>query len=108
MLNNLIDNALRYTPSPGQVTVVVKRHLTQHILAVEDTGPGIDIEERERVFDRFYRVLGTRTDGSGLGLAIVREIAVKHHASVHIMDTHVATESHTGTRIEIRFPIIDL
>ena len=108
VLNNLIDNALRYTPSPGQVTVVVKRHLTQHILAVEDTGPGIDIEERERVFDRFYRVLGTRTDGSGLGLAIVREIAVRHHASVHIMDTHVATESHTGTRIEIRFPIIDL
>ena len=108
VLNNLIDNALRYTPAPGHVTVSVKRHLTQIILAVEDTGPGIAPEERERVFDRFYRVLGTRADGSGLGLAIVREIALRHHASIHVMDAGNDHVPHTGTRIEIRFPIIDL
>lgn len=108
VLNNLIDNALRYTPAPGVVTVSVKRHLTQLILAVEDSGPGIAPEERERVFDRFYRVLGTRVDGSGLGLAIVREIAQRHHASVHIMDAHLTPEISSGTRIEIRFPILNL
>ena len=107
-LNNLIDNALRYTPAPGQVTVSVKGHLTYISLAVEDTGPGIAPEERERVFDRFYRVLGTRADGSGLGLAIVREIALRHHASVHVSDAHQDKHRMSGTRIEIRFPIIDL
>jgi two-component system sensor histidine kinase TctE len=124
VLNNLIDNALRYTPAPGQVTVSVKRHLTQIILTVEDSGPGIAPEERERVFDRFYRVLGTRADGSGLGLAIVREIAQRHHASVHVVDAHRQngsgsgtvndsvsgsdTGSSAGTCIEIRFPILNL
>ncbi len=108
VLNNLIDNALRYTPAPGQVTVSVKRHLTQIILAVEDTGPGIAPEERERVFDRFYRVLGTRADGSGLGLAIVREIALRHNATIHVMDARGEQTPNTGTCIEIRFPILNL
>ncbi len=108
VLNNLIDNALRYTPAPGHVTVSVKRHLTQIILAVEDTGPGIALEERECVFDRFYRVLGTRADGSGLGLAIVREIALRHNATIHVMDSHKDQSANVGTRIEIRFPILDL
>lgn len=108
VLNNLIDNALRYTPAPGHVTVSVKRHLTYISLAVEDTGPGIAPEERERVFDRFYRVLGTRADGSGLGLAIVREIALRHHASIHVMDARKDQFENVGTRIEIRFPILAL
>lgn len=108
VLNNLIDNALRYTPAPGHVTVSVKRHLTHISLNVEDTGPGIAPEERERVFDRFYRVLGTRADGSGLGLAIVREIAQRHHASIHVMEAHKNEYKSVGTRIEIRFPILDL
>ncbi len=108
VLNNLIDNALRYTPAPGQVTVSVRRHLTHITLAVEDSGPGIAEQDRERVFDRFYRVLGTRADGSGLGLAIVREIAQRHHATVRVMDAHATAESRRGTRIEIRFPIADL
>jgi two-component system sensor histidine kinase TctE len=108
VLNNLIDNALRYTPAPGQVTVSVKRHLTHISLSVEDTGPGIAPEERERVFDRFYRVLGTRADGSGLGLAIVREIALRHHASIHVSEAHQDPQQNIGTRIEIRFPILDL
>lgn len=108
VLNNLIDNALRYTPAPGQVTVSIKRNLTQIILAVEDSGPGIAEENRERVFDRFYRVLGTRADGSGLGLAIVREIAQRHYATVRITDARPTPGSSGGTRIEIRLPIADL
>ena len=80
LLNNLVDNALRYTPRGGHITVRVQAQGDQGVLEVEDSGPGIAPEERERVFDRFYRVLGTLSDGSGLGLAIVREIAQKHQA----------------------------
>ena len=78
MLSNLIDNAMRYTPAGGSVTVRVRADdgdASSCILEVEDTGPGIPPAEREHVFERFYRILGSDGDGSGLGLAIVREIA---------------------------------
>jgi two-component system sensor histidine kinase TctE len=84
MLGNLIDNALRYTPAGGSVTVRVRPEDGELVLDVEDTGPGIAEAERARVFDRFYRVLGTHAEGSGLGLAIVREIAEQHEAQVSI------------------------
>jgi two-component system sensor histidine kinase TctE len=102
-LNNLIDNALRYTPSPGRITVSLIKNQRQVILAVEDSGPGIAPDERERVFDRFYRVLGSRAEGSGLGLAIVKEIAVRHHAKIQITDAHNKLGNGTGARIEILF-----
>ena len=82
MLNNLLDNAIRYTQCGGQVTVRVKRDGTHALLEVEDNGPGIPHGERARVFQRFYRVLGTDGEGCGLGLAIVREIAQSHAAAV--------------------------
>ena len=85
MLNNLIDNALRYADA-GSVTVRVRRTAHATLLEVEDAGPGIAPEDRAHVFERFYRVLGTRRDGSGLGLAIVREIAAQHKASVELLD----------------------
>ena len=108
LLNNLIDNALRYTPANGHVTVSVAQAAHQVIVAVQDSGQGIPAVDRERVFDRFYRVLGTKAEGSGLGLAIVREIATQHDASIHILDPfeQVSSEramTQTGTRIEIRF-----
>ena len=102
-INNLIDNAIRYTPSPGRITVSVTTRQRKVILAVDDSGPGIPIEERERVFDRFYRVLGTKVEGSGLGLAIVREIAAKHHAKILITQSQQKTPLNTGARIEIHF-----
>lgn len=105
-LNNLIDNAIRYTPAHGHITVSLQARAERVVLAVEDSGPGIAPEERERVFDRFYRVLGSGVDGSGLGLAIVREIALRHQASIVITDTH-RTHSGlkaTGARIELHFP----
>jgi two-component system sensor histidine kinase TctE len=86
MLNNLIDNALRYTPPSGRVTVRVRADDEERyaILEVEDTGPGIPAGERTHVFERFYRILGSNADGSGLGLSIVREIAQQHGADIDI------------------------
>jgi two-component system OmpR family sensor kinase len=75
LLNNLIDNAVRYTPEGGRVDVSITSGEQGAEVAVQDSGPGIPAVDLERVFDRFYRVAGTQADGSGLGLAIVKEIA---------------------------------
>ncbi len=82
LLNNLIDNALNYTLAGGQVTVRVAGGTGTPTLEVEDNGPGIPAAERERVFERFYRIPDSRAEGCGLGLAIVREIAQGHGATV--------------------------
>ncbi|MGE0802633.1 MAG: sensor histidine kinase N-terminal domain-containing protein [Lautropia sp.] len=87
LLNNLIENALAHTPRGGVVTVRVRRPVVERsfaILEVEDTGCGIAPGDQERIFDRFYQVLGRSTTGSGLGLAIVREIAAQHLAEVAV------------------------
>jgi two-component system sensor histidine kinase TctE len=81
MIKNLIDNAIKYTPENGRVTART-RVAGAIVFEVEDTGAGIPEAERERVFERFYRVLGSGVDGSGLGLPIVREIAELHRATV--------------------------
>lgn len=85
MIDNLVDNAIKYTPVGGHVTVRL-RALPEPTLEVEDSGIGIAPEDRERVFERFYRTLGTDAEGSGLGLAIVREIADLHQASIEVLD----------------------
>ena len=71
LLRNLVDNAIRYTPAGGQIDLWVDQHGTKVVMAVQDDGPGIPLEERARVVDPFYRVLGTGESGSGLGLSIV-------------------------------------
>ena len=101
-LNNLIDNALRYAPYSGHVTVSVNLSDTEVELSVQDNGPGISEEERHRIFDRFYRVLGTQTHGSGLGLAIVKEVAQKHHATVSVITPH-PNAMPPGTRFTLTF-----
>lgn len=101
-LNNLIDNALRYAPYSGHVTVCIDVTSTDVSLAVQDNGPGIPPDERERIFDRFYRVLGTQTHGSGLGLAIVKEIAQKHHAKLSVSAANT-TANPPGTRFTLTF-----
>ena len=100
MLNNLLDNAIRYTKAGGQVTVRVARSAKRAVLSVEDNGPGIPEAERARVFERFYRVLGTGTEGCGLGLAIVREIAQSHAAEVEL----TTAADGTGTIVRVVFP----
>jgi len=72
LIINLVDNALRYTPTGGVVTVGIERTENDWLLTVRDNGPGIPDAERERVFERFYRVLGSGTEGSGLGLSIAK------------------------------------
>jgi two-component system, OmpR family, sensor kinase len=86
LLRNLVDNAVRYTPPGGRVDVTVASALTGARLTVSDDGPGIPLEERTRVFDRFYRRAGTEPPGSGLGLAIVKAIADAHAATVTLAD----------------------
>ncbi|MFJ3058324.1 sensor histidine kinase N-terminal domain-containing protein [Herbaspirillum sp. NPDC087042] len=82
MLMNLIDNALRYTPEGGKVTVGLEKKRGQVIVRVSDNGPGIPAEVRERVFERFYRNAAPDQPGSGLGLAIVREIVQASQGSI--------------------------
>ena len=108
LLKNLLDNALRYTPGGGSVTVRIVRSETSVFIEVEDTGPGIPEGERQRVFDRFYRILGTNVDGSGLGLAIVREIAEQHDALVRVSHNPESTDpAWPGTRITVEFESFD-
>ncbi len=102
VLNNLIDNALRYAPNCGDVTVAVRASSTEVQLDVRDHGPGIAQDQRERVFDRFYRALGTQTEGSGLGLAIVKEIMQKHRARIDIVAVHPGRAS-PGTIMRLTF-----
>jgi two-component system sensor histidine kinase TctE len=84
MLTNLIDNAIRYAGPGSKVTVIARREEGKAVLCVEDNGPGIPEDERDKVFDRFQRVADTAQEGSGLGLAIVREIAKLHDAEVSL------------------------
>jgi len=99
LVKNLVDNAIKYTPVEGQVTV--RTTATEFaILEVEDSGIGIPEADRERVFERFYRVLGSGEDGSGLGLPIVREIAELHRARV----TLNPNPSGRGSLAQVVFP----
>lgn len=101
MLANLVDNALRYTPAGGQVTVRTRRNDTEALLTIEDNGPGIPAAERDRILERFYRVPGSPGDGCGLGLAIVQEIARGHGATVEIGTPPCGR----GTIAQVRFPL---
>ena len=99
LISNLLDNALRYTPEKGRVTVRVVCDSADINLHVEDDGPGIPEDEHERVFERFHRILGTGQEGCGLGLAIVREIVQRHHAEVSLG----AGANSRGTLVTVRF-----
>jgi len=101
LLKNLVDNALRYTPEGGRVDLSVLTANGQTILKVEDTGPGIAADERERVFDPFYRVLGSKETGSGLGLSIVRTIADRIGATVALENIDGALSG--GLRVIVNF-----
>jgi two-component system sensor histidine kinase TctE len=103
LLNNLIDNAINYTPAGGHITVRVTTDDDKPSLEVEDNGCGIHKDEREQVFERFYRSAGGSPEGCGLGLAIVREIAQGHGATATIL----SGANHRGTRVVIAFPSPD-
>ncbi len=102
LLNNLLDNAIRYSGSESRITVRTRARPDEVVVEVEDNGPGIPTGERERVFERFYRIAGTTASGCGLGLAIVREIADRHKAKVALE----APASGNGTLVRVVFPVV--
>ena len=102
LLTNLIDNAIRYTAPSGRARVSVQPDDTTVQLIVQDNGPGIPPDERERVFDRFYRGRDAAAGGSGLGLAIVRQVADMHGGSV----TLSAGNQASGLQALATFPAV--
>ena len=100
ILRNLLDNAVKYTPSGGRVDIALGRDAQGAWLVVEDSGPGIPEAERHSVFDRFYRVAGSEAEGSGLGLAIVKTVAERLGACVQLGQSPALG----GLRAEVRFP----
>ena len=84
MVRNLVDNAIRYTPEGGRIDLAIEAAADGAVLRVDDTGPGIPPDQRERVFDPFYRALGSDEFGSGLGLSIVKTIADRIGAGVSL------------------------
>lgn len=102
MLNNLLDNAVRYSREGGRVTVAVRRSANGGAaLLVSDDGPSIPVKERDRIFERFHRLLGADQEGSGLGLAIVSEIAALHGASITLEDD----VDGLGNTFAVHFPV---
>ncbi|WP_192181398.1 sensor histidine kinase [Mesorhizobium amorphae] len=100
MIVNLVDNALRYTPAGGTVTVKLAAINGEAVLTVADDGPGIPADEREHVFERFYRLAGATEEGSGLGLAIVREVVENAGGRVTLADGAAG-----GLVVEVRLPL---
>jgi two-component system sensor histidine kinase TctE len=100
LIDNLVDNAIRYTPAGGVVTVRCHQSASTGTLVIEDNGPGIPSPDREKIFNRFYR-LNANVAGSGLGLAIVRDIAGDHDAEIDIM----SGPEGKGTIFSVRFPL---
>jgi two-component system, OmpR family, phosphate regulon sensor histidine kinase PhoR len=100
---NLIDNAIKYAPDGKKIEVTLKREGERVVLAVRDWGPGIEAEEHERIFERFYRAKSVRLKpirGSGIGLALVQHIARAHHG-----EATVISEPGKGSTFRISLPI---
>jgi two-component system OmpR family sensor kinase len=106
LVKNLIDNAIRYTPQGGRVDLSVGVSEREVVLRIQDNGPGIPLAERDRVFDPFYRTLGSKQIGSGLGLSIVQTIVNRIGAGIRLdlADVH----KQTGLIVTVHFPAIAL
>ena len=102
LIRNLVDNAIRYCKTEGQVLVRVYQQTKDVVLEVQDNGPGIPPELQSRVFERFYRVLGNKTTGSGLGLAIVQQILAMHNGRISLEPPAKGT----GLIVKVYFPVI--
>nr|WP_315216179.1 ATP-binding protein [uncultured Duganella sp.] len=101
LVKNLVDNAIRYTPEGGRIDITVAERDGRVVLEVDDTGPGIPLPERGRVFDPFYRILGSGELGSGLGLAITASIARQIGATISLLDRPDGTR---GLSARVVFP----
>jgi signal transduction histidine kinase len=102
-VRNLLDNAIRYTPSGGKIGAELEKVGDEAVLRISDTGEGIPTRDIERVFERFYRVDSARsraTGGTGLGLAIVKHVVEGHRGSVT-----VESELGAGSVFTVRLPL---
>lgn len=106
VIGNLVDNAIRYTPEGGRVDLSVSVSDGKAELRIQDNGPGIPLAERGRVFDPFYRMLGSEQIGSGLGLSIVQTIADRIGADIHLGFANEVKQ--TGLSVTVRLPLHDL
>jgi heavy metal sensor kinase len=100
---NLVDNAIKYTPDGGHVSISIERQNGSAVVEVEDSGIGIPQEDRQKIFDRFYRVDKARSramGGTGLGLSIAKWIVEMHRGSIT-----VESEMNKGSKFSVRFPI---
>ncbi|MGH8109017.1 MAG: ATP-binding protein [Arenimonas sp.] len=100
LVRNLVDNAIRYTPKGGKIDLSLVSNSNQVILTIEDSGPGIPEAEVERVFDPFYRVVGSNEIGSGLGLSIVKAITARMGAEIRIENR----KDKPGLLVRVHFP----
>jgi two-component system sensor histidine kinase QseC len=101
LIRNLVDNAIRYTPEAGKVRVLLQPNESKIDLIVEDSGPGIDEELLDEVFQRFRRGAESQAEGSGLGLSIVHRITELHHADISLSNIN----KNSGLRAVISFPM---
>ena len=101
MLRNLIANAIAYTPEGGRVEVSTRREGEWAVLSVDDSGPGIRPQDRERALERFNRLGRTQSDGVGLGLAIVQRVVEAHAGEVLVEST-----AGQGSSFLLRFSLI--
>ena len=101
LVRNLLDNAVRYTPAGGWVKAGISRSPEGVILKIMDSGPGIAEKDKDRVFDRFFRGLGTGQTGSGLGLSIVQRVVDLHHAK---LEFQTGRGEGKGVTAKVTFP----
>lgn len=104
VIRNLVDNAIRYTPNGGKVDLCVGVQNERALLTIQDSGPGIAVAERDRIFDPFYRTLGSEQFGSGLGLSIVKTIADAIGADIQLGFADEVNQ--TGLRVTLSVPLV--
>ena len=105
LIRNLIDNAIRFTPPGGTIDLSIRAAGSHVLLQFDDSGPGIPVAERDRVFDPFYRIVGSDEIGSGLGLSIVKAIAIRAFATVTL--DWVDPSGPSGLRVVVDYPGAD-
>lgn len=104
LVSNLLENAISYTPEAGSILLEVKQEENGHVvLIIEDSGPGISEDQKEKIFERFYRVPGIRSDGCGLGLSIAAEVAKMFKTKVEVSDSALG-----GAKFSVSFQSCDL
>jgi two-component system OmpR family sensor kinase len=103
LIHNLIDNAIRYTPNGGKIDLSITKTDQYIEMTIKDTGPGIATDEAQKVFEPFYRVLGSNEYGSGLGLAIVASIVQQMDAKISLAPTDAV--NNCGLCITVQFAL---